>query len=43
MNYVAENGGLEGNSGNEGYDSHFQGVINLSGAVGDTDWLDYGD
>ena len=38
-----ENGGLEGNSGNAGYDSHFHGVLNLSGAVGDTDWLVVGD
>ena len=39
VNYVAENGGLEGFSGNEGYDSHFHGVINLCGAVGDKDWI----
>ena len=39
VNYVAENGGLEGFSGNEGYSSHFHGVINLCGAVGDKDWI----
>jgi poly(3-hydroxybutyrate) depolymerase len=41
--YIAENGGLEGNSGNEGYDSHFHGVINLCGAVGDYNWIVEGD
>ena len=43
FDFVMENGGLEGNSGNEGYDSHFHGVLNLSGAVGDTAWLVTGD
>ena len=43
LDFVLENGGLEGNSGNDGYDSHFHGVLNLSGAVGDTDWLVPGD
>jgi hypothetical protein len=37
--YIAENGGLEGNSGNDGYDSHFHGVINLCGAVGNYNWI----
>ncbi len=32
-------GGLEGLSGNQGYDSSFHGVINLSGAVGDANWI----
>ena len=32
-------GGLEGNSGNEGYDSSFHGIVNLSGAVGNRDWI----
>ena len=41
--YIEENGGLEGNSGNEGYDSHFHGVINLCGAVGDYNWIVEGD
>ena len=41
--YIAENGGLEGNSGNDGYDSHFHGVINLCGAVGDYNWIVAGD
>lgn len=33
-------GGLEGNSGNPGYSSEVAGVINLSGAIGDTAWMD---
>ena len=41
--YVADNGGLEGESGNPGYDSHFHGVINLSGGLGETDWVEAGD
>tara|TARA_Y100001970_G_scaffold289271_1_gene419102 strand:- start:602 stop:1732 length:1131 start_codon:yes stop_codon:yes gene_type:complete len=36
-------GGLEGLSGNSGYDSSFHGIINLSGAVGDADWIIEGD
>tara|TARA_Y100001960_G_scaffold235144_1_gene247540 strand:+ start:222 stop:1367 length:1146 start_codon:yes stop_codon:yes gene_type:complete len=32
-------GGLEGNSGNEGYDSSFHGIVNLCGAVGDVSWI----
>ena len=43
VDYIEENGGLEGNSGNEGYDSHFHGVINLCGAVGDYNWIVAGD
>ena len=39
VNYILENGGLEGNSGNQDYDSHFHGVINLCGAVGDYNWI----
>ena len=37
--WLEDNGGLEGNSGNAGYDSSFHGVINLCGAVGETDWI----
>jgi hypothetical protein len=43
VDYIEDNGGLEGNSGNEGYDSHFHGVINLCGAVGDYNWIVAGD
>lgn len=32
-------GGLEGLSGNSGYDSIFHGIVNLSGAVGSSDWI----
>ena len=36
-------GGLEGLSGNPGYDSSFHGIVNLSGAVGNRDWIVQGD
>jgi len=36
-------GGFEGISGNAGYDSSFNGVINLCGAVGDDQWISEGD
>ena len=36
-------GGLEGNSGNQGYSSAINGVLNLAGAVGDTAWIKPGD
>ena len=32
-------GGFEGLSGNEGYESDFHGIVNLSGAVGDQEWI----
>ena len=34
-----ELGGIEGLSGNAGYDSNFHGIVNLCGAVGDQDWI----
>ena len=37
--WMNDNGGLEGNSGNPGYDSNFHGIINLCGAVGQTEWI----
>ena len=37
--YIMESGGLEGISGNPNYSSEFHGVINLCGAVGNTDWI----
>ena len=43
VDYIDENGGLEGSSGNEGYDSHFHGIINLCGAIGDYNWIVEGD
>jgi len=36
-------GGLEGLSGNPGYSSDIAGVINLSGALLDTTWIEAGD
>ena len=38
-----ELGGLEGQSGNDGYDSSFHGIVNLCGAVGNQDWIIQGD
>ncbi len=35
-----DNGGLVGNSGNPGYSNDVAAVINLSGAIGDTAWMD---
>ena len=32
-------GGLEGSSGNQGYNSNFHGIVNLSGAVGNQEWI----
>lgn len=40
---IEDNGGLEGNSGNPGYSSAVNGVINLCGAVGHTDWIQQGE
>ena len=34
-----EVGGIEGLSGNDGYDSNFHGVVNLCGAVGNQEWI----
>lgn len=36
-------GGMEGNSGNPGYSSKVNAIINLAGAVGDTTWIQPGD
>jgi hypothetical protein len=38
-----EYGGVEGNSGNPGYSSAVRGVVNLCGAIGDTNWIAAGD
>ncbi len=43
QDYINDYGGLEGESGNEGYSSEFHGVVNLCGAVGETDWIIPGD
>lgn len=37
--YVMDNGGIEGNSGNAGYSSSVSGVVNLCGAIGETSWI----
>ena len=36
-------GGLEGDSGNEGYSSEVSGIINIAGAIKDTAWIHPGD
>jgi Carboxylesterase family len=40
---TADIGDLEGNSGNPGYSSEVNAVINLCGALGDADWVIPGD
>jgi len=41
--FVMEYGGLEGFSGNPGYNSEFNGVVNLCGAIGDSNWIEVND
>lgn len=41
--FALENGGIEGESGNPGYSSKIDAVVNLSGAIGDTAWMEIGD
>lgn len=36
-------GGLEGQSGSEGYSSDVKAIISVSGALGDSDWIDADD
>lgn len=36
-------GGIEGMSGNQGYSSKVKAIINLSGAISDTAWINQGD
>ena len=43
MNLANDNGGIEGNSGNDGYSSAISGMINLAGALHTTAWLDESD
>lgn len=40
---IEELGGIEGNSGNEGYSSEIDMAVNLCGAIGDTAWIEQGD
>lgn len=39
----AQDGGIEGNSGNPGFSSRFTGVLSLSGGLLDTNWINRGD
>jgi len=43
VSYIADQGGLEGNSGNPGYSSVPQMAISWCGAIMDTTWLEPGD
>jgi para-nitrobenzyl esterase len=43
INAGALDGGIEGNSGNPGYDSRFAGTLAISGGVFDTTWINKGD
>lgn len=36
-------GGVPGNSGNPGYSSKVKAIVNISGAIGDTTWMQPGD
>lgn len=40
---VAGNGGIDGNSGNDGYSSLVSGVINLAGGINKVQWIEPGD
>lgn len=40
---VAQNGGIDGNSGNDGYSSAVSGVINLAGGINKVQWINAGD
>jgi hypothetical protein len=42
QNIITTLGGLEGSSGNPGYSSHVNAVIDLCGALGDSTWLEAG-
>ena len=43
MSYPGLEGGLEGNSGNPGYSSDVNAIFSISGAIGDTTWIDAGE
>jgi poly(3-hydroxybutyrate) depolymerase len=36
---IRNNGGIEGNSGNDGYSSQVHGILNLAGGILDTNWI----
>ena len=43
LNYINDHGGLDGDSGNEGYPTKVIGVISISGALIQADFMDEGD
>ncbi|MBI1267476.1 MAG: alpha/beta hydrolase fold domain-containing protein [Cryomorphaceae bacterium] len=43
LNNPGLEGGLDGNSGNPGYPSDVNAIINIAGAIGDTTWIHPGD
>ena len=43
QSYLDSVGGLEGLSGNPGYDSNAHGIVNFCGAIGDSEWIEVGD
>lgn len=43
LKYVKENGGLEGNSGNEGFPSKIKGVVNIAGSLHSAKLLNKGE
>lgn len=43
LDYVNSSGGLEGNSGNDGYSSNIRAAISLSGALAKADLIDAGE
>lgn len=43
MNGASLLGGLEGNSGNPGFSSKVNAIVNIAGALGDTAWINQGD
>jgi dienelactone hydrolase len=43
LKYVKKNGGVDGNSGNEGYPSKIKGVVNIAGSLHSAKLLDKGE
>ena len=43
QSYLDSVGGLEGLSGNPGYDSDAHGIVNFCGAIGEYEWIEEGD
>lgn len=40
MSHASLEGGIEGKSGNPGHTSNVRAIVNISGALGDTTWMD---